>query len=178
MADHLISGEELLRLSKGAKILSYDELNNYDNIDDVFGKGNKIALLYVTQVGDGGKIGHWTSLTRRGNEIEFSDPYSFQPDVQFKFIPKDIEQESGQERGLLSRLLLNHLDQGGKVTYNEKQMQSKKQGMSTCGRHAALRLYFSDVPLDEFQKQMDRIKQSGKSVDDFVLWWSKNKIGV
>jgi hypothetical protein len=172
--DHLITGDELKRLSGGARIMTYEDLSKYDNIDDAFPRNGKIALLYINEKGPSGTVGHWTSMIKRDNTIECSDPYNYRPDHQFDKIRKT----NGQEPGLLSSLLIDHIDRGGKVTYNEKAVQSKDNSVATCGRHVGCRLYFANVPLPEFQKQMQRIKSGGRSTDDFVVDWSKSKIGV
>jgi len=174
MAQHLVTGDEIKQIADGCKVMTYPELNRYNDINEVFGTGNKIALLYVNQQSPSGTVGHWTTLIKRGGEIEASDPYNFEPDEQFEHIKGNVD---GQKRGQLSKMLLRYHNKGGRVLYNEDRVQKMSPDVSTCGRHAGMRLYFHKVPLTEYQNQLDRIKKAGKSTDEFAIWWSKKRIG-
>lgn len=164
---HLISAEEIKRLVPGVKIMTYPELFRYQNLDQVLPVGGKIALLYVNDIRGGSTVGHWTGLMRRGKTVEAYDSYNMEPDEQFKAIDRAA---TNQPNNQLSKLLLDFNDRGGRVEYNEDQHQSRDPSQQTCGRHVAIRLMFSDVPLKIYQEQMDRIKKAGLTVDDFSVW--------
>ena len=164
---HLISADEIKRLVPGVKIMTYPELARYQNLDQMLPDGGKVALLYVNSVRGGSTVGHWTGLMRRGGVTEAYDSYNMEPDEQFRAIDREA---TGQHSNLLSRLLLGWNDKGGRVEYNEDEHQSRDPTQQTCGRHVALRLRFSDVPLERYQAQMRRIRRAGHTPDDFSVW--------
>lgn len=173
---HLISADEIKRLVPGVKIMTYPQLFQYQNIDQLLPPNGKIALLYVNDVKGGSTIGHWTGLMRRAERkggadtVETYDSYNNEPDEQFKSIDRQV---TNQPSNHLSKMLLDFNDRGGRVEYNEDQHQSRDPRQQTCGRHVAIRLMFSDVPLKNYQTQMDRIKRAGLTPDDFSVWMTE-----
>ncbi len=151
--DKSLSDKEILNLIDGkANVLTYSELENYDNIDDALGPHNALILLYQTT---GENYGHWTCVFKNGNEINFFDPMGIFPDDENKWIPKKNKKVKYDDYLHLTNLLYGS---GYNVIYNEVPLQKDDNGINTCGRHCALRLIFRDIPHEKyikFMKQFD-----------------------
>ncbi len=131
------------------KIMTYDNLLNYDNIDDVFGDKDSIALLYVTHPNP--TYGHWTGLFRHRNydpqTIEFFDSYGLFIDEQIKFVPKQLRAQLGEDYPYLSKLLY---ESPYELIYNPIQLQQKKKGVASCGRHVVMRCISKNIMLHDY----------------------------
>jgi len=169
--DKLLTDDEVMKLiGGGSKMLTYPELSEFDNIDDVFGSDDKVVLLYVNTIKGNNISGHWTLLTRvkRGKKTiyEFMDPYGLMPDDQLKFYNKSWRKKSGQDANFLTRLLYQcSLNPNCEVHYNELEVQKDRPHVSTCGRHIAIRGHFYKIPLEKYQKIFKQMKNNGYDLD-------------
>ena len=137
--------EDLLK-AVNTTITPHTEFKNIKNIDDII-KNDACIIFYDHTAGN---IGHWCCLTKRGNIIEFFDPYGRNIDS-----PKYMY--LGRPQYLKNLLRKSKYD----VRYNPFDFQGT--GTSTCGRHVVTRILFKDKPLEEYKKIM-----SGINADDFV----------
>jgi hypothetical protein len=94
--------------------------------------------------------------------IEFFDPYGDKPEAQKKGLGRNRLEEYDIEKPELTRLLRQS---GLPVYYNHHGFQSESPNVATCGRHSAVRLYYGDKTLDDYDRI---IEESGLSPDDFV----------
>lgn len=148
----LSDGEILDWIDGKANVLTYSNLENFDDIDDVLGPHNALILLYQTT---DPSYGHWVCLFKNGDEINFFDPLGIFPDKEIDLIPKKMRKVFYDDDKHLTRLLYNY---GGKIVYNEVPLQKNIDGVNTCGRHVACRLIFRDIPQDDyisFMKKFD-----------------------
>lgn len=159
-----LSGQDILECTNDdIKIMKYSELNKYDNIDDVFGNKNSIALLFETQPA----YGHWTLLMRHpGKVIEFFDSYGHDSDID---VTKRIKDKlwlhgSGQDTSILSKLILNS---DYDYVYNKTPLQNKDSDIATCGRWIIIRHMIKELGLPKFIKL---IKSIGKSPDETITY--------
>ncbi len=127
------------------KITPYTKLKNIKKIDDII--KNDAAIIFYDHTA--GNIGHWCCLTKRGNLIEFFDPYGRNIDS-----PRYMH---GRPQYLKNLLRKSKYD----VRYNPFDFQGK--GTATCGRHVVARILFKDKTLREYKKFMDGIND-----DDLV----------
>lgn len=141
-----ISNLDLIEMfGDGIRILTYEELMRYDNLDDVFGGKPLVFLLYEHSP----NTGHWTSLFRntRNDPTTFFDSYGNPPDDQFKFI-------SNPKFNYPHHLtyLIRKSRKG--LKYNHHKFQSTdKKNISTCGRWAALFSFCMQyMTIDDFIK--------------------------
>ncbi len=154
----LNSGDILKALKNKVKIINYNSLKNYKTLDSLLYPHDKVVILYETEENHG----HWTCLLRRLNgDVDFFDPYGFMPDDQRTYIPDDM-----WENNYLSQLLADY--KGGKVYYNEDPLQSMTKNIATCGRWCILRLLYSHLSLENFQKIFK--KQLPLPRDEFVTF--------
>jgi hypothetical protein len=139
-----LSGDDVNRIAEGkATILSYTDLEKYDNLDMVFGNKDCLILLYEIRKGNG----HWTTLIRdsKNNTILFFDPYSIKMDGELAYT--HYYHESGVPH--LTRLVN---DSGYRLIENQFQYQEFKKDVNTCGRWSSFRCRMSNLSPKEFQK--------------------------
>lgn len=153
-------------LEVDTNIFDYTHLYKVNHIDEVFDSKGRAILLYLTSDMN---TGHWTSLIKRGNLIEFSDSYGFKPDTQNENLnaDKSVVKEAGQDYPKLLELIA---DAGYSLDWNKKKFQPINDYTSaTCGRHAVLRLIFYKLPLEEFNKLMIQLAKHNKTEVDNIV---------
>lgn len=154
-----LSDKDILRLINGkANLLTYQELQNYDNLDDALGKYGALVLLYTTRR----NFGHWIAVFKvNKNKIEVFDSYGLIPDDEIKFVDSYFRKMNYQKIPHLTYLLYHS---GYNVIYNEYQLQSQKPGINTCGRWVATRLKYRNIPQKKFAKFFLNYKNPDKIV--------------
>jgi hypothetical protein len=144
-------------------IIMYNQLKNYDNIEQLLPHDkSSFVLMYL----DSPNSGHWTCCLRQKNTIEYFDSYGSYPDDDLKWVSADRRHELGVNDKYLSRLLdktkLN-------VIYNTEDYQSKGRQFATCGRHVIYRLKNIDKSLKNYHKFIsNEMKKSGCGYDCVV----------
>jgi hypothetical protein len=123
------------------RIITYEELANYDSILDVLPKKKDQIILMFQRVKNDG---HWCSLNREENKIIFFDPYGYRPDRQLLWTKQTLRRSLGQDVPHLSILLNKAVDDGLRVVFNEYPFQDRdKLEYATCGRWCCAQcLYF------------------------------------
>ena len=149
-------------LEPDTKVQQYRVLDNMHHIDELFDKLGRAVLLYST---DSPTSGHWVGLIKKGDTIEFFDPYGFKPDTQQYKLGEEIDNVAYEQHDHdLTRLLK---ESGYKVFYNTYPFQNfKKPEVATCGRWVSLRLYHYKKTLQWFYNQMKKSKL--KNPDEWV----------
>ncbi len=149
-----LSGEDILNCLDGqTKIIKYNEIFKYNDIESLLYPYNNIVILYETK----NNYGHWVCvILHSNNTLEFYDPYGVFIDDQLKFIDRDFAIRSGQNIPYLSILFLNSKY---KIITNKKKIQKFDKDNSSCGRHVCLRISLSDLSLKDFQKFMKNDKK-------------------
>lgn len=168
-----LGDEDINKIIPTLKIIPYNELLQYDTIDDALDEKGRLAILYLTESEN---YGHWICLLKRKkgrNEyIEFFDPYgNYKPDEESEWISNDRLKRFGQDSHYLTKLLR---DSGLKITYSKAPFQQDKKNVNTCGRHVACRLYFKHLNLPQYTKM---IQQSGMTPDNFVSKFTHGLMG-
>jgi hypothetical protein len=159
--DYALSSDDIIKKMKGkTKIVLYNELKNYNRIDNVFGPYDCIVLLYL----DSHNTGHWTALINRPDRLEFFDPYGLKPDTEFEWYDKKTR-HNYNFHGLpyLSKLLKNS---GKPVEYNHFAFQDiNDPKLATCGRHVIARLKCRKLSLTEY---INAFRKIGGNYDELV----------
>lgn len=149
-----ITAPEILQMTNGnSRILRYNELEQFETLDDVFGRQNAVVLLYQTTP----HSGHWVVLLRRPNEIELFDSYGFGQ------IDQELNYASYNHRPFLSILASKSRKP---IRVNQIQLQKKRDDINTCGRWAALRVIFGHLRNAEFANIF--VRQSLTNPDDIA----------
>lgn len=142
-----LSESDILDIIDGkARVMTYQELQKYNDLNKALGKHGAIVLLYTTSK----NYGHWVALFKvNDNLVEFFDSYGYPPDDELKFVPEYFRKNNYGDYPHLTSLLY---DSGYNIIYNEYQLQKEKKGINTCGRWVALRLLFRNIPQQIFSK--------------------------
>lgn len=159
-----LSAAELIQLTPGVKVVTYDELHNLKNIDDILLPAKKCYILYFNAE----NYGHWTCIFLDKNVLNFFDSYGGSPD-NYKIlqnIPIDILERKHQMNSSLSKLMIE--SRYPKINYNNIRLQGHDS--STCGRFCAVRLMNSNMNDKKFEKY---VKSFGVSPDEFVTVYTE-----
>lgn len=158
-----ISDTELKYYLPDCIIKTYPELENINDIEQLLPKnGSYFILLYL----DTPNSGHWTTLKRFNNDIEYFCSYGTYPDKQMNWYGKELREKLGETELYLTKLLnktkLN-------VNYNDIDYQNKDNlDIVTCGRHC-INFIKSKKDLKQYFKMMSKLKKdSGKDYDELV----------
>ena len=145
--DKSLTDLEILTLTDNmCKIVMYDKIHLYDDITQLFGDYDCIALLYQIK---SKSYGHWVALIldRDNKVVYFFDSYGNLIDKQLLFADDTIRQLCHENHNYLSELIY---ESGYDVDFNNKHLQEAKQGINTCGRWVASRIIYKDLTNEEF----------------------------
>jgi hypothetical protein len=161
--DKALSNKDIMNLiNNKANLLTYQELQNYDNLDDALGPYGALVLLYTTRK----NFGHWVAVFKvNENTIEHFDSYGLAPDEELKFIPEYFRKVNYDKIPHLTYLLYNS---GYNVIYNEYQLQKHMQDYNTCGRWVATRIKYRMIPQQQFAKFFLEYKNPDKIVTEIT----------
>lgn len=165
-----LSGDDLQMICPAPIILIRDlpkiaeaaKVRNIDPITAMLGKGKCCYLLYEWK----NHVGHWCALTLSGNILEFFDPYGKTIDSQIEFIPPKFAAETGQDKKLLTRLMI---DCPYELSYNEFGFQAWKKNIKNCGLWSGFRCLLKDMPLEQFNTLFLENYDKGAS-DDLIAF--------
>lgn len=141
-----LSNFDLLELVKNkANVVLYPDLWKYKTIDELLDPYGACFLLFESKP----KYGHWCALLKYddGETVEFFDSYSGYPDNVLKFIPKEFKKKSKQDYPFLTKLLY---ESPYEIEFNDKKFQKNGKNIATCGRHAAVRILFRHLNIDQY----------------------------
>ena len=143
-----LSDTDILNITDNkSKVMRYQDLENYDTIDQALEPHGAIVLLYQHEA----DFGHWVSVFKVNNStIEVFDSYGIPIDSEIDFSPFQIRRHKGEKVAHLSHLI--EQSQYTKVLENKVPLQKDKKDVNTCGRWASVRIRFRDVPLKTFDK--------------------------
>jgi len=151
-----------------AKIITYNDLNDLEHIDDLLPDNKSYAFMLIEQKP---KSGHWVSLDRLGNTINFFDSYGGKPDDQLKYTPEKNKALLGEANKRLTTLLK---DSGYTVKYNPHRYQELAADIKTCGRHVCNRVKSvkEGKSLQQYKDFMDDIKKAkNMNYDEIVSYF-------
>lgn len=170
-----LSTTDVVNLLQGkVNYVPYSDICEYSNIDQLLGEYDCCIILYFTAM----NFGHYVCLTRRGDEVEFFDPYGLMIDDELDFIDKNLNynliKSKNQDYGYLSKLLI---DSNYKLCYNQYQFQKEKKDVNTCGRHCVVRCMMKKLNLEKYRKfikknikLLRKLTEGRKNIDaDFVV---------
>ena len=162
-----------LGLDAREKIIKYSDLKNYNTINELIpeDKGYRIILTESSP-----NTGHWTTLLKYKDIIEWFDSYGVTVDGEFKYIPKIVRKMLGQDGNVLSHLLKKTKRPDQKVYYNKRRLQSGAENINTCGRWVIARILsmLLGFELDDFIVKVDeKMEETGKPSDILVCDWIK-----
>ena len=161
--ENSISDAEIRYYLPSANIMTYPELNIIEDIEQLLPRNDSyFILLYL----DTKNSGHWVTLKRFNNDIQYFCSYGTYPDDQIrKWYGVELATELKENKLYLSNLLnktkLN-------VNYNDMNYQNKNIDIVTCGRHM-INFIKSKKDLKQYYKMMQKLKRDKKmSFDEIV----------
>jgi hypothetical protein len=161
--DLQIENEDMEDGIRDIKIITYNDMANFECLDCLFDKHNYIMMLYQT---DSPTSGHWVSLIRdkKSNTVYYFDSYGYDIDI-----PQGWSTNS-MVKGLLSNLFEN--DKQYKKFVNKKKYQKLGNHINTCGRHSINWIQFhknTNGTLYDYYNFMKTLKKDLKQdYDDIV----------
>jgi hypothetical protein len=146
VADYELGEDDIRKMLGNVRIITYPELAK-ETLQSLFPNGDGlVVILFLTE----SKVkGHWTCLSKKGNNVEYFDSYGIKPDGERAWLDKRERIELGEVRPLVHELLQSH---PGPVYYNEKKLQ--KGSVATCGRHVVVRGWNLDLPISTYSKNL------------------------
>lgn len=155
--DYSLSGENINNaLNNKSYTITYKELFEFKNIDDLLKLAKYIIILYETTE----NYGHWCALFKNNKDsIEFFDSYGIMPDDELKFSKKVFRKSHGFDFPHLTSLLI---DCPYNIEYNDHKFQKKGPNVATCGRWCILRCLLSDFDIDKFYLLFKKYKNKDK----------------
>lgn len=141
-----LSGADIQKALNGnCKMVTYDELMDYDSLEDLMSGCDNLIILYLTS----DNYGHWTGLFKNGNgNLEMFDSYGTFVDDQMKYIPKEFKKKI-KMRPALAKMMYDY--NRGDIEYNNWKLQSDNPNVATCGKWVVLRILFKDLDIDKFK---------------------------
>lgn len=151
-----LSGKDILRITDNkCSILTYEQLEQFETIDDALGEFGAIILLYETKKFN---EGHWTALFKvNETTLEFFDSYGLCLDCELKIAPEfNVREHNGVLVPHLTKLV--NTSHYTKLIYNKTQFQKIAKDVNTCGRYTALRVRMRDLPLKTYTDYLTKNK--------------------
>lgn len=176
------------RLKGRTKVLKYNEMGAYKNINQLLHPYNNCVILLETEP----EFGHWICLKKTenvrihcakrchncqlckfGNDnpvtmISFFDSYGGFPDNQKHYIEEDFLQKSGQKNNKISQLLYDaSFLPNTLIEFSHKKLQNiKNHNLATCG-HWCCVFILSGMAVDDFNEYLGKYNEKDK--DELVV---------
>jgi len=143
-----LTDDDIVNICRGdVDIYSYEDLAKFNSSNDLFKNSNNAMILYTTH----DNFGHWSLLMKRGeNLLEFFDSYGYGVDEAVKFIRQHHTRV--HHDNILYHLTYLIEQSGSKVISNKKRLQKQAKDIETCGRWTSLRVRFSHLSNERFNK--------------------------
>jgi hypothetical protein len=137
-----LSFDELQKLVPDSSIITYNELNNINDINQLFKKYNKVVILYLLESKNSG---HYVCLFRDKNKtIHFFNPFGSPPDMELDELSIIRRDELNEKFNVLTKLLNKYKN------YKVNKIQYQNIKYSTCGWWCSHRLMNSDLDEEEY----------------------------
>ena len=163
-----LSGSEMVELLPHTLVLTYNELPNYTDIEDLLGESRQFVIMYMTA----DRSGHWCCVfvsESRPDTLQFFCSYGSPIDSKriFQFVDMEVMIRQNQLYNFLSELMIN--SRYPHITYNNLRLQGRN--VATCGRYVTLRLWLKNLDNTEFYRVL---KYSKHTPDELVTLLTEN----
>lgn len=143
-----LSGSDIKRRFNGrTKVLLYDKLAQYDDIDKLLEPYGHCFILLRSKP----EFGHWICLKKwpEHNVVSFFDSYGDFPDDQKQFVNNEFLVQSGQAYNYICRLL-HKASFKYTVEFSQYHLQAKDKHVATCGQWCCLFVEYKGPGVDGF----------------------------
>lgn len=159
---------EIKQFLPTARIIKYSELSKVRDLDQILPQDKDfIIILFESEK----NRGHWVSLMKDRNLINYFDSFGRPIDAHLNDIPLHKRRQLDSDIPHLTNLLKKEIQKGRRVVYNKVQYQGGGDGIATCGRHTLFRLlhFLNGKDDEDYYKHMNRIKDKyGLTYDQIV----------
>lgn len=128
-----LNSDQMRMLNPDARLLLYDQIEDMNSIDQVFGGYQKVIVLYLLQ---SAHEGHWCCLFKRGQQLNYFDSYGKPVDAELKLLDPALREKLHEKHDRLKQLTWAR-----PPVYNEVCLQSPYT--QTCGMFVTHRLHHS-----------------------------------
>lgn len=165
--NYSLSDSDIRSMIPNVNIVKYNDLANYNSIDEVL-KGKPTVILFeLTEA----RSGHWVALFKTGDTVYFFDSYGKRIEDQKKHMNKQFLKSSNYLSTMLKQSPY-------KVDYNATKYQELSPEVSSCGRHVVCRLKCMDLNDVEYKQVMEEAcSESGMNPDELVLSYTSDFLG-
>lgn len=159
----MLSGSDIQNIFPECNILRYEDLVNYDDIEEVIHKQGLCLLYPVTS----NEVGHWCCLFRNpiDNKIYFFDSYGKVIDDQLDFRTDEYKNSKEWKNRWYRHLTEMLYESSREIDYNPYQFQRDDPNITTCGYWCLARLSLPHLTADQFQV----LFRPGLDLDDLVV---------
>lgn len=166
-----LSNYDIKNFLPNAKIITYDELKNYNSIDELLPNDKDYAIiLYLNSENNG----HWIAIMKNKDKkdktiIEYFDSYGQPIDEPLLWHNENHLEGLGVDDVYLTKLLNKSRY---KTVYNKVKYQNSNSDIQTCGRFCIFRLLnfiLGDIDLPTFTKTMKQLKKDLKCPYDEIV---------
>lgn len=140
-----LSGDDILRITDNkTNVMIYEDLAQYDDIDEILEPHGAVVILYRTRE----DFGHFVALLKTGEKsLEFYDSYGLKVDEELKLAPFHMRIHNDREVFHLTHLIQQS---GYRVKSNLVRLQKNLSHVNTCGRYSALRIRLREFSMERF----------------------------
>ena len=168
-----LSGSDIIARFHGkTKVLLYDKLKDYDDIDELLSPYGHCFILLRSKP----EFGHWICLKLWPDDrvVSFFDSYGNFPDDQKQHVNQEFLVSSGQAFNYICRLL-HKASFKYTVEFSQYHLQAKDRSVATCGQWCCLFVEYNGPGVDGFYEY---IKSFGEPNLDWVclqLFYSEGR---
>ncbi len=167
--EYALSNDDIQQiLNPDTKLWTYPELAGVSTIEELFDGLGRCIILYLTE---DQHTGHWVCMMKRGNKVEYFDPYGKKPDNPLTWLSREAKAELDESQSYLYPLFRRGKVQ---VISSSYPYQKNVADVNTCGRHCITRLVLKDYSLEQYY---DLIQKSGLDPDTFVSLFTYDILG-
>lgn len=159
-----ISGKDITRFCGLHNIIAYHELENIHTMQQLLKSENAVCLVYETSE----NVGHFVLLYLHmtiPKTLVFFDSYGLKLDEELKYASFNLRNYNGKPTPHLSTIIASN---GYNVISDNKQLQSKKEDTSTCGRWVSIRYIYKHLNNDQFNNLFNNNKNSPDDVITYL----------
>jgi hypothetical protein len=140
-----LSGDDILSITNNqTTIHAYSDLDQIDNMEQLFGGKPTVTLLYQTTQNSG----HWVCLIKKSeSELYFFDPYGLKPDSELQYASYNLRIHNNVQTPHLTALISKS---NYTIDYNKVRLQKFFKDVNTCGRWVAIRILWREMSDDHF----------------------------
>jgi len=166
--DDPLSDKIIRKYLNNAKVILYEELKDYDDINDLLPNNKDYVVILFKQDDKGSN--HWICLLKYDDVIEHFCSYGSYPDQYYYEWTSQKDLNKAGEFAPYMTELLNKCS--NEIVYSSEDYQQDKGQIATCGRHVCnrvLHLENHDHNINQYYKYMKKIKRKSKLSYDQIV---------